>query len=128
MSIFSVNILLFFGPVVLGGGHFCDKSSAILKLFNCVPFYVWCTEPATIPPKKEELPVVKEEESIPGTPKSGESTPRRLQKQIDKAIGDHRTSASMINAVIGPNGISTRGKNNFLTLISESLILLPYLK
>jgi len=46
---------------------------------------------------------------MPATPAGGESTPRRLQKQIDKAIGDHRTSASMINAVIGPCGISTRG-------------------
>jgi len=33
--------------------------------------------------------------------------PERLQKQIDHAIGDHRTSASMINAVVG--GISTKG-------------------
>jgi hypothetical protein len=47
---------------------------------------------------------------VPRTPQSaGETTPRRLQKQIDKAIGDHRTSASMINAVMGPDGISTRG-------------------
>ncbi|VDI52397.1 Hypothetical predicted protein [Mytilus galloprovincialis] len=37
---------------------------------------------------------------------SAESTPRRLKLQIDKAIGDHRTSANMINAVVG--GISTR--------------------
>ncbi|KAJ8320714.1 hypothetical protein KUTeg_002358 [Tegillarca granosa] len=40
------------------------------------------------------------------TPQSAESTPRRLQKQIDKAIGDHRTSSSMINAVIG--GVNTQ--------------------
>ena len=33
--------------------------------------------------------------------------PERLQKQIDHAIGDHRTSASMINAVVG--GIPTKG-------------------
>lgn len=39
---------------------------------------------------------------------SAESTPRRLKLQIDKAIGDHRTSANMINAVVG--GISTRGQ------------------
>ena len=43
----------------------------------------------------------------PKSPQSAESTPRRLQKQIDKAIGDHRTQASMINAVVG--GISTEG-------------------
>ncbi|CAC5414683.1 EF-hand domain-containing family member B [Mytilus coruscus] len=37
---------------------------------------------------------------------SAESTPRRLKLQIDRAIGDHRTSANMINAVVG--GVSTR--------------------
>lgn len=58
-----------------------------------------------------EKPVLKEADLAPRTPQSAESTPRRLQKQIDNAIGDHRTSASMINAVIGPNGISTRGKH-----------------
>ncbi|KAL4217128.1 hypothetical protein ACF0H5_023582 [Mactra antiquata] len=52
--------------------------------------------------------VMIKEDLAPRTPQSAESTPRRLQKQIDDAIGDHRTSASMINAVIGPNGISTR--------------------
>lgn len=35
-------------------------------------------------------------------------TPNRLQKQIDRAIGEHRTSSSMINAIAGNNGISTR--------------------
>lgn len=52
--------------------------------------------------------LVRECDMEPRTPQSAESTPRRLQKQIDRAIGDHRTSASMINAVIGPSGISTR--------------------
>ena len=49
---------------------------------------------------------------VPKTPQSAESTPRRLQKQIDTAIGDHRTSASMINAVVGSAGFSTRGENS----------------
>ena len=31
-----------------------------------------------------------------------------LKKQIDQSIGEHRTSASMINAVVG--GVSTKGK------------------
>jgi len=39
-------------------------------------------------------------------PQSAECTPRRLAKQIDSAIGKHRTSSGMINAVVG--GISTR--------------------
>ena len=43
----------------------------------------------------------------PKSPQSAESTPRILQKQIDKAIGDHRTQSSMINAVVG--GVSTQG-------------------
>ena len=34
------------------------------------------------------------------------SSPQRLLKQIDKAIGEHRTSASMINSVVG--GIPTK--------------------
>ena len=33
--------------------------------------------------------------------------PERLLNQIDRAIGDHRTSSSMINAVVG--GIPTHG-------------------
>ncbi len=37
------------------------------------------------------------------------STPKTLQKQIDGAIGNHRTSASMINAIVG--GLSTKGNN-----------------
>jgi len=51
--------------------------------------------------------LVNGEDLVPKSPQSAESTPRRLQKQIDRAIGDHRTSSSMINAVIG--GITTRG-------------------
>lgn len=43
----------------------------------------------------------------PKSPQSAESTPRILQKQIDKAIGDHRTQSSMINAVVGR--VSTQG-------------------
>ena len=36
------------------------------------------------------------------------NTPGRLNKQIDEAVGQHRTSASMINAVVG--GVSTKGQ------------------
>jgi len=63
----------------------------------------------TTSPHTPKTPEVKEEDLVQKTPQSAESTPRRLQKQIDIAIGDHRTSASMINAVVGPNGLSTRG-------------------
>ena len=35
--------------------------------------------------------------------------PKHLEQQIDKAVGDSRTSASMINAVAGSGGISTKG-------------------
>ena len=59
--------------------------------------------------KAEDKNLVKPDDLVTKTPQSAESTPRRLQKQIDSAIGDHRTSASMINAVIGPSGISTKG-------------------
>ena len=76
-------------------------------------------------PAKDTKPdLVREDDMVPCTPQSpGESTPRRLQKQIDKAIGDHRTSASMINAVMGPDGISTRGnikKQHYTTVYSLS--------
>ncbi|PVD37746.1 hypothetical protein C0Q70_00347 [Pomacea canaliculata] len=47
-------------------------------------------------------------DSKPLSPKGVEETPRRLQKQIDHAIGQHHTSAGMINAVVGPDGIDTR--------------------
>ena len=40
-------------------------------------------------------------------PEERGNTPGNLSKQIDRAIGDHRTSNSMINAVVG--GVSTRG-------------------
>lgn len=58
--------------------------------------------------KAEDTELVKPDDMVAKTPQSAESTPRRLQKQIDTAIGDHRTSASMINAVVGPQGISTK--------------------
>lgn len=53
---------------------------------------------------------LSQDDLIKKSPQSSESTPRRLQKQIDKAIGDHHTSSSMINAAVG--GISTRGTEN----------------
>lgn len=37
------------------------------------------------------------------------NTPERLNKQIDKSVGQHRTSAAMINAVVG--GVSTKGQS-----------------
>lgn len=65
-------------------------------------------------PDKIDTPVVSarsssavsHEDLVRKSVHSAESTPRRLKMQIDKAIGDHRTSAGMINAVVG--GVSTR--------------------
>ena len=51
----------------------------------------------------------------PKSPQNPENTPRRIQKQIDKAIGDHHTSAGMINAVAGPTGIDTTSKYVFFS-------------
>ncbi|XP_052815590.1 EF-hand domain-containing family member B-like [Mya arenaria] len=65
------------------------------------------TSPKT-PEVPVEKPIIKDEDLVVRTPQSAETTPRRLQKQIDHAIGDHRTSASMINAVVGPTGFSTK--------------------
>ncbi|CAH1790543.1 unnamed protein product [Owenia fusiformis] len=50
--------------------------------------------------------LVKEKDLVAKSPTSRESTPRRIQKQIDAAMVDHRTSASLINATVG--GISTK--------------------
>ena len=71
--------------------------------------------------RDEDKSLVEDEDLQPKTPQSAESTPRRLQRQIDIAIGDHRTSASMINAVAGQGGISTRGEVNCLILILAHL-------
>ena len=35
------------------------------------------------------------------------SSPRTLEKQIDSAVGNHQTSSSMINAIVG--GVSSKG-------------------
>ena len=40
------------------------------------------------------------------------SSPRIIEKQIDQAIGNHQTSASMINAIVG--GVSSKGKFSVL--------------
>ncbi|XP_074654131.1 EF-hand domain-containing family member B-like [Tubulanus polymorphus] len=50
--------------------------------------------------------LIEKHDITPKSPASAESTPRRIQKQIDQAIGEHRTSNQMINAVVG--GVSTR--------------------
>ena len=47
--------------------------------------------------------------------KNRRSTPRTLERQIDKAIGNHQTSASMINAIVG--GVSSRGIISLSTMI-----------
>ncbi|KAK2193405.1 hypothetical protein NP493_13g06020 [Ridgeia piscesae] len=52
--------------------------------------------------------------------------PERLQKQIDHAIGDHRTSASMINAVVG--GIPTKGYRTYGTPTIRSDIPAPRIR
>ncbi|KAK3083356.1 hypothetical protein FSP39_020708 [Pinctada imbricata] len=60
---------------------------------------------------REENVEVSNKDLQPKSPQSAESTPRRLKKQIDKAIGDHRTQSSMINAVVG--GVSTRDYRSY---------------
>lgn len=49
-----------------------------------------------------------------------------IKKQIDAAIGEHRTSASMINAVVG--GISTRGYRSYGTSTVRSDLPAPHVK
>lgn len=39
------------------------------------------------------------------------TTAQRLQKQVDTSVGGHRTSSSIISAVVG--GVSTRGGCHF---------------
>ena len=51
--------------------------------------------------------IVTDEELKQKNPQQEDSNPVHLQAQIDRAIGQHLTSAGMINAVIG--GITTQG-------------------
>jgi hypothetical protein len=62
-------------------------------------------------PKKKPVP--------PSLEKDREAIPPRLQQQIDASIGGHRTSASMINAVVG--GIDTKGSNCFTVVSYEPM-------
>ncbi|XP_783931.2 EF-hand domain-containing family member B [Strongylocentrotus purpuratus] len=57
---------------------------------------------------------------------SKEGTPERLKKQIDQAIGGHRTSAQMINAVVG--GVSTKGYRTYGVPTVRSDIAAPRTK
>lgn len=70
-------------------------------------------KPPTLQATGEKSDLVKDSDVQPWSPQTGESTPRRLQKQIDRAIGDHHTSASMINSVVGPGGIDTRNYRTY---------------
>lgn len=69
--------------------------------------------PPTLEATGEKTDLVKGGDLHPKSPQNGESTPRRLQKQIDRAIGDHSTSAGMINAVVGSGGIDTRSYRTY---------------
>ena len=86
----------------------------LFSQLHCVAWNFLCLCP-DIPRKSsvEERPGEKTDLVQPGdlqqrSPQSAETTPRRLQKQIDRAIGNHHTSAGMINAVVGPTGLDTR--------------------
>lgn len=75
---------------------------------------------------EEAAGIVNETDVVPKSPQSRESTPRRLKKQIDKAVGDHRTSASMINAVVG--GLSTRDYRTYGVPTIRSDIPIPRIR
>lgn len=53
-------------------------------------------------------------------------TPEKIKKQIDQAIGGHRTSAQMINSVVG--GVSTRGYRTYGVPTIRSDISAPRIK
>ncbi|KAL3855117.1 hypothetical protein ACJMK2_014346 [Sinanodonta woodiana] len=93
--------------------------------------------PSGLPPKSDRGDVVKDspkldttlvksEDLQPKSPQSAESTPRRLKKQIDSAIGDHKTSASMINAVVG--GIPTKDYRTYGTPTIRSDLSAPRIR
>ncbi|KAK3735039.1 hypothetical protein RRG08_001829 [Elysia crispata] len=52
--------------------------------------------------------LIEDADMIPKSAQSSELTPRHIQKQVDVSVGNHSTSNSMYNAVVGPGGISTR--------------------
>ncbi|XP_071502668.1 EF-hand domain-containing family member B-like [Diadema antillarum] len=71
------------------------------------------TNPQSTVPKQEEE-------------KEKEGTPERIKKQIDEAIGGHRTSAQMINSVVG--GVSTKDYRTYGVPTIRSDIAAPRVK
>ncbi|XP_022098378.1 EF-hand domain-containing family member B-like isoform X2 [Acanthaster planci] len=59
-------------------------------------------------------------------PEQGAEDVERLKKQIDRSIGEHRTSASMINAVVG--GVSTRDYRTYGIPTIRSDLAAPKIK
>lgn len=76
--------------------HYCDeKGEGAIDYTEFANFLNW----------KDKM--VQNPGSADGANKSEVGTPERLNKQIDGAVGQHRTSSSRISAVVG--GVSTKG-------------------
>ena len=107
---------------------FCDADKdGFINYLEFANFLNWKDKvPSGLPPKTQpaQTQIVADQDLTNKSPQSSESTPRRLKKQIDKAIGAHRTSASIINSVVG--GVSTRGKHLEMNIGWSFLIINPY--
>ncbi|XP_013406172.1 EF-hand domain-containing family member B-like [Lingula anatina] len=87
--------------------------------------------PSGFPDKKDETAhtsnaVVEDKDLVPKSPQSRASTPRRLQKQIDDAITQQKTSSSVISAVVG--GLSTKDYRSYGVPTIRSDIPVPRIR
>ncbi|KAK7111234.1 EF-hand domain-containing family member B-like [Littorina saxatilis] len=98
--------------------NFLNWKEKLPSGFADIPYIAKSTGFSTDKVTGEQTGLVKQGDLKQRTPQSAESTPRRLQKQIDRAIGNHHTSAGMINSVAGPTGMDTR---NFRTYGTPSI-------
>ncbi|KAL8617479.1 hypothetical protein ACOMHN_048117 [Nucella lapillus] len=93
--------------------NFLNWKEKLPSGFADIPYMEQTKEPATDLKTGERTELVQQGDLKQRTPQSAECTPRRLQKQIDRSIGNHHTSASMINAVVGPVGIDSRNYRTY---------------
>ncbi|PIK52537.1 putative EF-hand domain-containing family member B [Apostichopus japonicus] len=95
--------------------HYCDeKGEGAIDYTEFANFLNW----------KDKM--VQNPGSADGANKSEVGTPERLNKQIDGAVGQHRTSSSRISAVVG--GVSTKDFRKYGTPTIRSDLPAPRIK
>ncbi|KAK6165768.1 hypothetical protein SNE40_022627 [Patella caerulea] len=85
---------------------YCDVNrDGLIDYIEFANFLNWKDKMDLGIPYSEDLPS-QSSDFVQKSPQSSDSTARRLKKQIDIAVGNHKTSAGMINAVVG--GVSSK--------------------